>query len=329
MNIFIKKQIEDIRRIFPENKPEDFSYIQAQKIIFPFLNEIEKMYEETKLINTPYPRQIYSAKREQIVLSVDNWLDVPNEKYPAPPLQMHNAVSRYVVTIIDKSGAKIITPKANIPAGDIAGIVSIAKAVMVERVRCAGNSDEAETKTNVSPAYTQVIPFGRFKNKTPAMILLDNPEDKSDLIKTRGFFQENVGKYKKKKKNIDAIDDAISLLEDGKLNQENAIQIKSGVQTIYDVNHKYMRDTNSQGHVLFYEMKMECYYANKYPWVITIENFFAPGQQTAKGGLTPKIDEKSGYAKGIIRLSDIEWNQLITRMETNLQNFETMWYGRM
>jgi len=279
--------------------------------------------------NTQYPRQLYSAKREKIVLGIDSYLDAPSAKDTVSPLEMHSPFSRYVVTIIDKSGARTITPKANIPAGDVAGIVSIAKAAMVERIRYSGSGDEAETRTDASPAYTQVIPFGRFKNKTPAAVLLDNPEDKTELLKTRDFLQSKVSAFPQNQKQIDAINDAVALLDAGALKRENAVQQKSGMQVIYAVSHKYMADTNPQGHRLFYGMSIECYYGNKYPWVITIENLFAPGQQTAKGGLTPKLDEKSGYAKGIIRLNDMEWSRMLSRMESNLQNFETMWYSRM
>lgn len=283
----------------------------------------------TSIKDTRYPRQLYTAKREKIVLGIDNYLDPPSERDTVPPLEMHSPFSRYVITIIDKSGAKIVTPKANIPAGDIAGIVSIAKAAMNERIRYSGSGTEAEAQSDASPAYTLMIPFGRFKNKSPAMVLLDNPEDRSELMKTRDFLQSKVAEYSQNQKHIDAIDAAVALLDAGTLKQENAVQVKSGMQVIYAVSHKYMADTNSQGHRLFYGMSIECYYGNKYPWVITIENFFAPGQQTSKGGLTPKIEEKSGYAKGIIRLNDLEWSQMISRMETNLQNFETLWYGKM
>jgi len=283
----------------------------------------------TKIKDTRYPRQLYTAKREQVVLGIDNYLDPPSEKDTVPPLEMHSPFSRYVVTIIDKSGAKIITPKANIPAGDVAGIVSIAKAAMIERICYTGSGEETEVQSDASPAYTQMIPFGRFKNKTPAMVLLDNPDDKAELLRTREFLQSKVMEFAQNQKHIDAIDDAVALLDARTLKQENAAQAKSGMQVIYAVSHKYMADTNSQGHRLFYGMSIECYYGNKYPWVVTIENFFAPGQQTSKGGLTPKMAEKSGYAKGIIRLNDMEWSQMIFRMESNIQNFEALWYSKM
>jgi hypothetical protein len=90
-----------------------------------------------------------------------------------------------------------------------------------------------------------------------------------------------------------------------------------------------MSDTNTQGHRLFYGMSIECRYGNKYPWVVTIENFYAPGQQSIKGGLTPKIDQKSDFARGVISLSDMEWTQMIDCMESNKRNFETLWYSRL
>ena len=276
-----------------------------------------------------YPRQLYTAKREQIVFGIDNYLSAPSEKDTVPPLEMHSPFSRFVATIIDKSGNKIITPKANIPANDIPGIVSIATAAMAERIRSSNSDTGIEASSDVSPAYTQIIPFGRFKNRSPATVLLDNPTDREELLKTKEFFQSKVSEWPQNQKHIDAIDAAITLMDSGTLKQNSAAQVKAGMQVIYSVNHKYMADTNPQGHRLFYGMTIECYYNNKYPWVVTIENFFAPGQQTSKGGLTPKIDEKSGYAKGIIRLNDMEWSRMLNRLKSDIRNFESMWYSHM
>jgi len=329
MSNTMKKVIAEIRVMFPYEKPEGFDYSQAREKVLFLATKHEELIKDAKIKDTRYPRQIYSAGRKEIILSIENFLDPPSEKDTVPPLEMHSPFSRYVITIIDKSGAKIVTPKANIPAGDVAGIVAIARAAMMERVRYSESGNESEAQSTVSSAYTQMIPFGRFKNKTPAMVLLDNPDEKAELLKTRGFFQENVAKYPQNQKQIDAIDDAVSLLDAGTLKQEDASQVKSGMKTIYAVSHKYMADTNAQGHRLFYGMTIECYYGKEYPWVVTIENFFAPGQQTAKGGLTPRMEEKSAHARSIINLSDTEWSQMVSRMESNLQNFETLWYGKL
>jgi hypothetical protein len=186
---------------------------------------------------------MYSAKREQIVLGIDNYLSAPSEKDTVPPLEMHSPFSRFVVTIVDKSGAKIITPKANIPAGDVPGIVQLAKAAMTERVRCNNAGTEAEVSSDTSSAYTQVLPFGRFKNKTPATVLLDNPADKTELLKTRDFLQEKAGQFPQNQKQIDAINEAVALCEAGLLKQEDAAHVKSGMQSIYAVSHKYSNIT--------------------------------------------------------------------------------------
>jgi len=283
---------------------------------------------DNELRKVNYPKQIYSAKRATIVFGVDNFLSTPQKRDEVPSLEMHSPFSRYIATIIDKSGSKVQTPKANIPAGDVPGIVEIGKAAMREHLLYSG--EESAPREGERPsAYTQTIPFGMFKGKTPAAVLLENPANKDELAKTREIFEKNVVKYPQNQKQIDAINGALELLTAGALKQEDAGPAKSGMMTVYSVSHKYMSDTNAQGHRLFYGMTIECWYGNNYPWVITIENFFAPGLQNTKGGLTPKLDEKNGYAKGVIRLNDMEWSQLTTRLESDLKNFESMWYREM
>lgn len=100
-----------------------------------------------------YPRQIYSAKRETVILSIENYLSKPDIHDKVPPLEMHSAFSRFVITIIDKSGAETKTPKANIPARDVPGIVEISKLVMLEKMRYESSVDE-QAETEFSAGYT-------------------------------------------------------------------------------------------------------------------------------------------------------------------------------
>lgn len=284
---------------------------------------------DNELRRVNYPKQVYSAKRASLVFGVDNFLSTPQKRDEVPSLEMHSPFSRYIATIIDKSGPKVQTPKANIPAGDVPGIVEIGKAAMREHLSYSGEETAATYDDERPSAYTQTIPFGIFKGKSPAAVLLENPENKTELAKTCEIFQKNVSKYPQNQKQIDAINGALKLLATGLLKREDAAQMKTGMMTVYNVSHKYMSDTNAQGHRLFYGMSIECWYGNNYPWVITIENFFAPGLQNAKGGLTPKLDEKNSCAKGVIRLNDMEWSQFMIRLELDLKNFEAMWYRDM
>lgn len=271
-----------------------------------------------------YPRQVYSAKRDTIILSIDNYLSKPDSKDKVPPLEMHSPFSRFVITIIDKSGPETKTPKANIPAGDVPGIVEISKLVMLEKLRYESSNDET-AESELSPGYTQRILVGGFRGKTPADILLENPDDKEKLLGTRRFLADKAEQYASNKKQVEAIDDAISLLESGKLQKSGSR--RSGVVTVYAVDHKYMRDTNELGHRLFYSMSIVCQFGNNYPWEITIENMFAPGLTGPKGGLVPKVDEKSSSAKCTFRLNDMEWAQLINRIHSDLRYFESCCYA--
>ena len=274
-----------------------------------------------------YPRQIYTAKRENIVLGIDNYLSAPSEKDTVPPLELHSPFSRFVVTIIDKTGAKTTSPKANIPAGDVPGILEIAKVAMAEKSRFSADGKKADTSLPL--AYTQTITLGTFKGKTPAAVLLENPDNRESLLKSRNFLAEKVSQYPNNQKQIDAIDNALSLLDKKQLTAEIAGAQRADNAKIYDVSHKYMSTANEKGHRLFYGMSIICRYANKYPWEITIENFFAPGLQGPKGGLVPKIDEKNGAAKSTIYLNDMEWCQLSARLEADMRYFESSVYGTL
>lgn len=272
-----------------------------------------------------YPRQVYSAKRETVILSIDNYLSKPDSKDKVPPLEMHSPYSRFVITIIDKSGSETKTPKANIPAGDVPGIVEISKLVMLEKMRYEAFAHEM-TESELSAGYTQKILVGGFRGKTPADVLLDNPDDRDKLLSTRQFLADKAEQYASNKKQVEAIDDAISLFDSGRLQKQSGARRSSAV-SVYDVDHKYMRDTNEFGHRLFYSMSIVCQFGNKYPWEVTIENMFAPGLQGPKGGLVPKIDEKSSSAKCTFRLNDMEWAQLINRIRSDMQFFESCCYA--
>lgn len=274
-----------------------------------------------------YPRQICSAKRETVILSIDNYLSRPDETDTVPPLEMHSPFSRFVVTIIDKSGTETKTPKANIPAGDVPGIVEISKLVMLEKMRYESAAQEPSAE-ELSIGYTQQILVGGFRGKTPADILLENPDDRDKLLSTRNFLADKAAQYASNKKQVEAIDDAVALFDAGKLKKQSGARRSSAVR-VYDVDHKYMRDTNAAGHRLFYSMSIVCQFGNKYPWEVTIENTFAPGVQGPKGGLVPKMEEKSSYAKCTFRMSDMEWSQIVNRIKSDLQYFESSCYRNL
>lgn len=273
-----------------------------------------------------YPRQIFSAKREMVILSVDNYLSRPDERDTVPPLEMHSPYSRFLVTIIDKSGKVLQTPKANIPAGDVPGIVELSRLAMIEKARF--NSQPQGAGGELSIGYTQQILIGSFRGKTPAEILLDDPASKDSLLKTRDFLADKADKYASNRKQMEAIDDAVALLNDGKLERISSAP-KSGSTVVYSVDHKYMRDTNEHGHRLFYGMNIVCQYGNKYPWELTIENTYAPEVQGPKGGLIPKMEEKSSQAKCTFRMNDMEWMQFINRIEADMRYFESSCYGTL
>ena len=272
--------------------------------------------------DTDYPRQIFKAGRAKMVFSVENYFSPPKTEDTIPPLQMHSKHSRILLTIIDISGEKTLTPKANIPARDIAGIIEKSRAAIIRKF----GASVPEGMENTSSAYTQVISMGKFKDRTPADVLLNSPDEKDELLRTKDFLTSKMEQYPKNKIQINAIENALTLFEKGDLIQSGSEVKMTGSSLIYDVNHKYMNYKNKDGYTLFYAITINCDYANRYPWSIAITNFYAPTKKGPTNALQPIIDKKTGYAKSMIRLDDSEWCDMVRCVSSNLSNFETLYY---
>ena len=75
----------------------------------------------------------------------------------------------------------------------------------------------AEENINSSKAYTVKFFIGEFRGKTPAQVLTEDPESVDKLLKQKEQLSANVARYPKNQDQIDAIDEAISLYENGML----------------------------------------------------------------------------------------------------------------
>lgn len=75
----------------------------------------------------------------------------------------------------------------------------------------------AEENLNSSKAYAVKFFIGEFRGKTPAQVLTEDPENVDKLLKQKEQLSANVSRYPKNQDQIDAIDEAITLLENGML----------------------------------------------------------------------------------------------------------------
>lgn len=266
-----------------------------------------------------YPKQIDSVLRPDKTLGIDFQLSTPTENEynndKKMPLEMHSGFSRFVLTILEKGNAA----RANIPAEDADYILEKTNAAIKEIMKYKMNSNESD---QLSPAYTQKL-FGKnFENKTPAEILKD-PSRKAELLKQRDFLKANMEKYKANRLQVEAIDDAIKLLEAGKL--DGSINAKSTTIEIYteDIKIPNISKVNEDGNTFVYNLSIVCNLDKIYPFTITIMNCYAPPiKGTGKIGV--EMSKAKDQLKHSIMLSEKEFFRIAKKMEKSLDNFEAL-----
>lgn len=267
-----------------------------------------------------YVNQVISIKRPSTTLGIDVYPSSPKDE---APLELHDGFSRFVVTIVDKEHN--IQPTANIPMRDVAGIVYRSKFAFNKLYSEAENVEEEEQKIPQSAAYTEKIKLRPFVGMTPAEVLIKDAANRGELERLRDeVLAKNADKYAANRKQMAAINDAISLLEGGNLNGEE-IKVKKTVPfPIYTVDYKFKSKTNDKGYNLVYNIDITCDVSRKYPFIITVKNFYAP-VETNKDGTKNIVTGKAEDNKtAVFRLTDSEYASLIDTIKNTKYHYEEL-----
>lgn len=177
-----------------------------------------------------------------------------------------------------------------------------------------------------SPAYTLIFQLGNMKGKTPAQIVAEK-DGEQRLLAQRQYLEQNLARYPRNQKMIEAIDQAIFLKNNGTLNLnkiDNQTSIeKKQTMVLYPADggnvrvNPYARRADS---------KCKCTKAS-ISWTVgdarsicvSVEEFFS-GIHTAENGLInyiPNEIDLSSRKKNVIRLTAETWN-------ANMHNIENM-----
>jgi hypothetical protein len=272
-----------------------------------------------KMAEIKYPWQIASVKRNKKVLGVDAQLAIPDEASDVSPLEMHAGYSRFVLTLVDTEHN--ISPTANIPAGEVAYIKKMTDLAMLKSMVSPKSSKEESEELNT--AYTQKLFDKKFKGMTPAEVLIKNPADKTLLVQTRDWLEANVSRYPNNKLQIEAIDNALLLLDMDELKKTDIKSIDS-VTTIYKSGNKFKSKTNANGLNLIYSITITYNPAMNYPYAVEITNCYAPVETLGNGQKNIKMQQAVDKVESSLLMNDIEWFSVIDRMELTLENFESM-----
>ena len=276
---------------------------------------------ETKETKKRYPYQVYSVKRQSKVLGVDALLFTPTENDPSP-LELHSGFSRFLFTIVDKTSSTTVTPRANIPCRDVDYIKLATDTAMQSYLLGTNDQGGGNDELVNRPAFTQKLTSNLFKNQTPAEVLIAHPEDKSKLLDTKKWLEANLAKYPINKRQIEAIDDALQLLEIGELTSAVPPIKNASAFPIYKTEYKHFSEKDKQGNSLIYSISITYDGSKNYPFTCEITNCFAPIEVMPGGTHRPVMKQATHMTKSSMTMSAAEWVGLITHIAKVKEYFE-------
>lgn len=285
----------------------------------------------TGVAECKYPRQIVAIKRKEVTLSVDADLQLAQhiinnkgEEELLPPLTIHSPWSRFIWTLVDTSGHEKVYPWANIPAREV-GVLKTMTDAMLSRSLLKSKTAKTE---QTSSAYSVKLLVNPFRGQTPAAVLLVDPNQKEKLIDCMDFLRAHLNNNKfadRNQKQIDAINNALDLFEDGKLSKE-AVSHNAPV-IIYHIPSKTLKNRPPKDERYFtYSIKIEYDSGFDYPWVINIHNAYMKLKEKSDGTFQT-IPETAKYkSSSHIMLSNYEFGGIIDHMYNTVRNFETIFF---
>ena len=270
-----------------------------------------------------YPMQVGAIVRTKKTFSVDSAMTLPTDgEYKSSskmPLEMHSVFSRFKLTIIDfESGDKKIAT-ANLPAGVIAYILKETEIAM-ERMEL---EKAKSTGLPSSPAFTQKLFSKEYNGLTPGEWLLRNPSGIDALEKTKNWLSANLSKYPKNKTQIEAIDDALTLIKAGKLKAPEGNACESTF-CVYkdDIKIPNVSKVDDDGYTRVYNISIQCTPGRNYPFAINIMNCRAKPINDGSGQSKVELSSAKDKVTNSIMLSTQEWFFLIHRMNRTVNMFE-------
>lgn len=220
-----------------------------------------------------------------------------------------------------------INKKLDCVKQNIAFLFTLLKTGKAPEKKETGDTSAAD----VEKAKSVQIPTGSMKGKTPYQVLSENAGNLDQLKKHREWIQGNLEKYPKNQQQIDAIDAAIRLLEAGKLGEaaadaSDAATGETVIPLLEAVPKPNAHQEPKDGLVDVKEISIDWVLGNKYPVLISIDNYKAPMERRDDGTVNAIKSKASEHKKSTMRLTCSDWFNLLHRIEAEMQNHERI-YG--
>jgi hypothetical protein len=247
-----------------------------------------------------------------------------NESYP---LEIYDHFSRITGALIS-SNKNVAT--FNIKKKDIPYLLKRSDFALTKYMENQMITENNSSEDVLSPAYTVKISSGKLKGKTPAEVLLENPDNKELLNSQYAFIKKNMEDPKNKKYErmnklqLDAIVDAAKLLSSGELNAEHVVE--DVVIPIYTPGFRpIIRKKRDDGKSFVYDVKIVMHLNSEYPIEVTVSNFYAPVVKTEAGLLNVKVTEKdeSSEIRNTVSIPIDAWEDIVYNISMQMRCFET------
>ncbi len=259
-----------------------------------------------------YPYDIVSFVRQK-TLSIE--AHFVREKTESPMKVFDRTFSRFTTTII----ADGETPYCNIPIESLAGMrtrTNLAAEAHFAPKTIAPQEDLGVDTSSI--AFTRKFICGDLKGKSPAEVLIENPEGGKKILNEQYLWlTNNLEKYPKNAELIDAI------MVASRLDLSSVKPIASAPGNTFEIldigcRPLIRKKRESDGKCFVYECKIIWDCSRKYPVSCTIKNYYADVKQTETGTLNVNLSSKDTNAeveKEFSMTAD-EWLYALGEMES-------------
>lgn len=274
-----------------------------------------------------YPYDIVSIVRKKTFSIVPSF--VLRDKEDDSPLKVFkDPFSRFVFTIIENGDA--IT--ANIPIEQLLPM-------RLKSENCYNKMQDKDSAPAVvgaggnSPAYTITFKAGKNKGRTPADILLNEPNGKDILQSEYDWLKSNLEKYPANRTIMSAIEDAAKNVKAGSGTASAAPAFRP--VTVLDVGARPLvrktKQVNGELYCETYECSVAWDFNNKYPVRVTIQRYYAPFTKEENGLLHvyPNRKEQSTAKTHTFDMTADEWMNSLQAMEDARVEFRMLHISAM
>lgn len=270
------------------------------------------------------PKECFCLKQKQTFFIL-NELTMPTgeDDDNAPLLFHHQTFSRFKFAIINENKE---ATTANIPVDMIPGILQkVDNLYLIDQLKpVVKQPDGNNTSDADNPAYKTVISMGTFKGKTPASVLLeDSSKNRPLLVNQMNYLKQYVNKYPRNQVQIDAIEQALKLLDSGKLNAEvTTTAVPTAINVFSTGMRPLIRRKDNEGNSFVYEISITWTGEGPRPLCITINNYFAPVVQQDNGLLNVMAKNKKNEIKNSFYMTMDEWLWMKRCLNRQMDTFE-------